>query len=319
MPRITSGHLKVKPEPPSGFAAKKPAPIEPPVLYSGPERFGTLSLGQSAEDDAPRGFPWKLAAVAVAVAVVAIIAGRSYLPGRTAVAGEPGAATELEAEATPPVPAAAPDKPEAPIGAGRGRISIKTEPSGIKVLLDRKPIGETPLDIEAPPGRRVLTFLTSGGEVIHSVRVVAGKTTVMDVPVFSGWVSIVAPVLLDIAENGRSLGTTEQSRLMLPPGRHQLTLTNKDLGYSETRDVDIEPGGVRSITVDPKGAANLNASPWAEVWLDGTKLGETPLSNVQVPLGLHEFVFKHPQFGERRVSATIRANGPAALSVDFSK
>ena len=318
-PQVASGHLKVKSEPPAGFTSKKPAAAEPPVLYSGPDRFGTLSLGQSPEDESSRGFPWKLAAVAVVVAIIAIAVGRSYLPGRTAVAGEPGATAEAEAEATAPVPAPAPDKPEGPIAPGRGRISIKTEPAGIKVLLDRKPVGETPLDIEAAPGRRVLTFLTSGGEVMHSVRVIAGKTAVLDVPVFSGWVSVVAPVLLDISENGRSLGTTEQNRLMLPPGRHQLTLSNKDLGYSERRDVDIEPGGVRSITVDPKGVANLNASPWAEVWLDGAKLGDTPLSNIQVPLGLHEFVFKHPQFGERRVSATIRANAPAALSLDFAK
>lgn len=258
--------------------------------------------------------------MAVAVAALAIGIGRTYLPGRTAVPGEPGAEVEPSAPAAQSAPNGnSVDKPNTPIPAGRGRISIQTQPTGIKVLLDRKPVGETPLVVDAAPGRRVLTFLTSGGEVLHSVRVVAGKTVPLDIPVFSGWVSIVAPFFLDIAEGGRSLGTSEQNRLMLPPGRHHLTLSNTELGYSEVRDVDIEPGGVRSVTVDPRGTANMNASPWAAVWLNGTKLGDTPLSNVQVPLGVHEFVFKHPELGERRVSATIRGNSPAALSVDFAK
>lgn len=320
---------KIKPESSGTIGVKPDVQIKPVVAvkkeepslpaYSGVDRFSTLSFGQTPDDGRTREFPWRLAAVAVAVAVVAIIVGRSYLPGRTAVAGEPGAEDVTPPAATAPVGQASPAKSDSPIPAGKGRISIATQPAGIKVLLDRKPIGETPLVVDAAPGRRVLTFLTSGGEVMHSVRVIAGKTVPMDVPVFSGWVSIAAPVIMDIAEDGRSLGTTEQPRLMLPPGRHQLTLSNKDLGYSAVHDVDIEPGGVRSLSISPKGTANLNASPWAEVWLDGTKLGDTPLANAQVPLGLREFVFKHPQLGERRVPATIRANATATIAVDFAK
>ncbi len=64
---------------------------------------------------------------------------------------------------------------------------------------------------------------------------------------------------------------------------------------------------------------NLNAVPWAEVWLDGQKLGDTPLAGTPVPLGLREFVFKNPQFGERKVSATIKAGANSPVTVDFSK
>ena len=96
-------------------------------------------------------------------------------------------------------------------------------------------------------------------------------------------VSVVVPFVLDIAEDGRGLGTTEQNRIMLPPGRHKLTFSHKEHGYSSIQDVDIEPGGVRTVTVNLKGAAAFNAAPWAEVWLNGTKLGETPLASTPVP------------------------------------
>ena len=126
-------------------------------------------------------------------------------------------------------------------------------------------------------------------------------------------------MILDVASDGKSIGNTDQSRMMLPPGKHLLTFTNKELGYTGSQEVLVEPGEVKSVSVEPKGQVNLNALPWAEVWLDGTKLGDTPLAGTPVPIGLHEFVFKNPQFGERKVSATIKSSGNPPVTVDFSK
>jgi hypothetical protein len=165
----------------------------------------------------------------------------------------------------------------------------------------------------------VLTFVSSAGEVTRTVRVAAGKPVSVDISIFSGWVAIFAPIVLDVSVNGRSLGTTELDRLMLPPGRHELTLSNKELGYKVVKEIEVEPGEVRSVTIEPKGEVNFNAIPWAEVLMDGSKLGDTPIANVRVPLGLREFVFKHPQYGERRVSASIRADQPTAIAVDFTR
>jgi len=65
------------------------------------------------------------------------------------------------------------------------------------------------------------------------------------------------------------------------------------------------------------GPANFTATPWAEVWMNGKKLGETPLMNQPVPLGEREFVFKNPNLGERRVTVTIQRDAVASLSVDM--
>jgi hypothetical protein len=42
----------------------------------------------------------------------------------------------------------------------------------------------------------------------------------------------------------------------------------------------------------PNGHISINAVPWAEVLIDGTAAGETPLANLSLPIGTHEIVFR---------------------------
>jgi hypothetical protein len=299
--RPTSAPLRVKAEPPPGYAPPRNRDV-----MAGPPHLQRPSQG---EVEQPRAFPWKLAAAVVLIVGGAIVAGRYYMLSNDA---PPEDRTAIDVPAPVPAPAAPP--------AATGEIAIETQPAGARVLLDGKPVGESPLKLTGiPAGRHVVTFVSSSGEVTKTVRVAAGKTVSMDVPIFSGWVAIFAPIVVEISENGRALGTTELERVMLSPGRHELTFVNRDLGYKAVQEVDVEPGEVRSITLEPKGTVNFNAVPWAEVWFEGQKLGDTPLANMRVALGVREFVFKHPQFGERTVSATVRGDEPVAVSVDFTR
>jgi hypothetical protein len=293
--------LKLKTDAPFGSPPKRPRPDPVEDLYS--------ARPVHPEEPESAAFPWKIAsAVVVVLMIVVIVGGRWYLHSRAADTKPPVAVDE------PPAPVAAPA-----ISPKMGRVQVETQPAGARVVLDGKPVGESPLKLDVPAGRHVLTLASASGSVRKTIRVEAGKTVTVDVPIFSGWVDVNAPIILDVSEDGKSIGTTEQNRLLLSPGRHVLTFSNRDLDYTLTQTVEVEPGEVERITIDPKGTANLNATPWAEVWVNGKKIGETPLANLQLPLGTHEVVFKHPQFGERRMTTTIRANAPVALSVDMSK
>jgi PEGA domain-containing protein len=298
--------LRIKADTPPGYAPVRKRDSFAPPMHHVPQ--GPVTR----DSDEPRAFPWKLAAAAIIIVAIAVVVGRAYMPSKSAPPPEEKAASEAATPAPPP--AATPPSP------GKGEIAIETQPAGAKVLLDGKPVGESPLKLTGiAPGRHVLTFITSSGEVTKTVRVSAGKTLSVDVPIFSGWVAIFAPIVLEISENGKSLGTTEVERIMLPPGQHELTLVNRDLGYKATQDVTIDPGEVKSITIEPKGTVSFNAVPWAEVWLDGQKLGDTPLANMRVPLGVREFVFKHPQYPERKIAATVRADEATTVSADFTR
>ena len=70
---------------------------------------------------------------------------------------------------------------------------------------------------------------------------------------------------------------------------------------------------------DPPAAVHVNAQPWAEVAVDGRVLGETPLANLLLPIGVHQFVFRHPEFGERTQSVTVRLNTPNRVTADLRR
>jgi hypothetical protein len=67
----------------------------------------------------------------------------------------------------------------------------------------------------------------------------------------------------------------------------------------------------------PNGRISINALPWANVWIDGSAAGETPLANLSMPIGQHEIVFRHPQLGEQRQTVVVKTEGLTRVSVKF--
>ena len=107
---------------------------------------------------------------------------------------------------------------------------------------------------------------------------------------------------------------------MVPVGRHELEFVNESLGYRGTHAVQGSPGQVATVRPDwPKGALALNALPWADVFVDGKLIGETPIGNIAVPIGPHEIMFRHPDLGEHRTTTIVTFGTPARVSVDLRK
>jgi serine/threonine-protein kinase len=93
---------------------------------------------------------------------------------------------------------------------------------------------------------------------------------------------------------------------------------NSVIGYRVRQVVTVRPGSVSTVAVTvPNGTLNINAMPWATVWIDGTSYGETPLGNLSVVPGQHEIVFRHPQLGERREITVVRADTTTKVAITF--
>jgi hypothetical protein len=212
-------------------------------------------------------------------------------------------------------------------GSGFGQLQVRTEPAGARISIDGTPLGKTPMTIvEIAPGDHVITLESDLGSVTQTVKIEAGVPASLVVPmgtaaaVASGWISVNAPIVVDLQENGRLLGNSQVDKIMLPAGKHDIELVNEHVGYREVRTVNVSPGRTAAISVTlPKGTVSLNAIPWASVFIDGESIGDTPIGNFPLTVGPHEVVFRNAELGEQRRIVTVTTRSPVRLSVDLTR
>jgi PEGA domain len=209
-----------------------------------------------------------------------------------------------------------------------GRLQVRTEPAGALVTIDALPRGNSPITISnLDPGEHAVVLTSDAGSVTQSVTIEAGVTASLNVPIVprevspqSGWISVTSPVDVQLFEGGRLLGSSQTDRIMVAAGKHEIEIVNEPLGFRQLRTLQVAPGKTVPIKIDwPNGTIALNAVPWAEVWIDGNKAGETPIGNLTLPIGPHEVVFRHPDLGDQKHVVTVTASAPARLSVDLRR
>ena len=198
-----------------------------------------------------------------------------------------------------------------------GRLSLKTTPAGAQVMVDGQPRGLSPLTIDdLPAGPHQVVAQNESGTVEQTVRVVADETLEIDVPIYSGWLALFAPVEVRIFEDGRLLGTSLDGRILMSPGRHRLELVNQRLGLRQIREVVIQPGRVLAVSVEaPRGTMVIEAPSGTSVSVDGVAMGVTPLGELSVEVGTREILFQHPELGQRRVTVTVGVGAPARVNM----
>jgi len=233
------------------------------------------------------------------------------------------------------------------MAAPMGTLVVETEPAGIEVRIDGALMGLSPLHVPLPAGRRDVQLRYDGMERSMSIRVAPGEVvrqsatfvraaalpveTPMPAPPppppaprpappgsLSGWVRVEVPIALRILEDGKLLGTTDVDRLMLPIGEHAFELRNDELGFVTRQTVKVIAGDTAVLAIRlPSAPISINAKPWAEAWVDGVRVGDTPIGTLMRSIGRHEVVLRHPELGERRESVLVTLGQPARVSVDF--
>src|SRR5688500_20134387 len=105
---------------------------------------------------------------------------------------------------------------------------------------------------------------------------------------------------------------------MRPAGDHEIEMINEALGFRAMRRVSVSADRATAVPVElPNGTVSINALPWAEVWLGGERIGETPIANLSRPIGSYEVLLRHPQFGEQKARLTVSARQTARRGVDM--
>lgn len=132
----------------------------------------------------------------------------------------------------------------------------------------------------------------------------------------SGWVAVFAPFEVSISEGNVGIQVDDRGRAMLAPGRHRLRFQNRELGYDETRTVDIKPTATTTINLIPQTTISITSNETAEVLIDGTRAGETPYQG-KIGLGTHTVTVRTAS-AERQLTVEATSK-PVQLEVDFSQ
>ena len=136
----------------------------------------------------------------------------------------------------------------------------------------------------------------------------------------TGGVRLSTPIELTVLDGDRVIGSSVEGPIFAAAGRHEFEFVNSATGYRTRQIVEVKAGQIVPFTVAvPNGTLNINAQPWAAVWIDGNSVGETPLGNLSVVPGEHEVIFRHPELGERRQKTMVRAGAETRVAVNLEK
>lgn len=200
-----------------------------------------------------------------------------------------------------------------------GKLRVESDPTGAAVAVDGRPRGVTPLNVDDLAAGGHTVDVTMNGNIVHeTVEIKGGKTATIRTSIYQGWLALFSPIDLKVALDGRPLTLDDQNRAMVPSGAHQLTLQNRALGYTDTRTIEIRPGDTTAVSIVlPKTTLSVTTSSPAEVWVDGERAGESPVTDFPVDIGTRSILVRSAEHGERQATVTATTS-PVRVTIDFS-
>ena len=175
-----------------------------------------------------------------------------------------------------------------------GDLEVKSEPSGAKVYLDGKEVGESPIVLsDISSGRHLIRVAKEGYESYEVLEVVGvDRKEVMvnlkKVVREGGLVVQTEPSGAAVSINGRSVGRSPYEGKGLSPGIYRIRVTKEGFENWEKSEL-VEPGRKVEVLAQLKAKEGdlevRSEPPGGKVYLDGKYMGETPLYLPRIGLG----------------------------------
>jgi hypothetical protein len=189
----------------------------------------------------------------------------------------------------------------APVNRGESLSNMDFHPSSARSTAPPSTAAVTPASVQLPaPAPQ--TPAPADTALVAANATPAPSAAPADTPAM-GSLAVNSPTVAEIYQGGKLLGTTPIT-LQLPAGRQ--TLEYRHGALRSVVNYDIKSNATTTASVTFQVAVHINAKPWAQVFLDGAQrrqLGQTPLSNVNVPIG-GVLVFENPNFASKTYRIT---------------
>jgi hypothetical protein len=201
-----------------------------------------------------------------------------------------------------------------------GTLQVSSTPAGSKVTIDGHLRGQTPVTLsDLTVGTHTVHIESSEGSVRRKVDIAEGRTESLAESIYPGWLHVSAPVDVSIVDGTKGMLLDDSNRILLKPGDHTIRIENRLLEFSETKQVTIEPGGTTKVSVEvPMSTLTVTGSTGAEVLIDGTNAGETPLTDFQVKPGAHDIMVIDKSGVTRHASVTVTTK-PTQIDIPLGR
>jgi len=200
-----------------------------------------------------------------------------------------------------------------------GSVAAETQPANVKDFQPGRSEGTANatlpvVDIPAPAPVPTATSNPPAPVVTTPANpVVTPAPAPVPPPSDMGKLAVSSPTAADVYMNGKYLASTPAT-LQLPVGNQTLEYRHGNL--RNVVNHQIKPNETTTASVTFQLTTQINARPWAQVFLDGPTrkpLGQTPLSGVTVPIG-GVLVFENPGFTTKTYRIT---EADTAIQVNF--
>jgi len=204
---------------------------------------------------------------------------------------------------------------------------VGSNPSGADVYIDGVYKGRTPLSFEFASGYHKVTLKKPGYETDEKMFRVSDMT-MKPMPLFQlKRAEVLHPINIRSNPAGAKIylwnqymGTTSKE-LKLPKGRYLIRIFKE--GYQETSGELVIPGKKEYRTVlkpaKSYGIISVNAQPFANVYLDGQKKGETPIELEKVPTGKHVILLTRTGYKDIRREVMLERNQKLKIGVSINE
>ncbi|MBP5375885.1 MAG: PEGA domain-containing protein [Bacteroidaceae bacterium] len=198
---------------------------------------------------------------------------------------------------------------------------------GANVYVDKKSVGTIPVKTERlASGRHSVKVVKALYKPLEQNVLVQDNQTTQFVPQMIadfGNVTLKAENNAEIWINEERKGTGQWSG-KLASGEYLFEARLANHRKTSMRKVITPQASVQTYTLQAPipicGRLDMSSNPaLAEIWLDGKKVGETPMLMPKVLIGQHEIVFKKSGYKECRKTITLTEGETQAVAVEFTQ
>lgn len=200
-------------------------------------------------------------------------------------------------------------------------LTIHSEPTGAEVLLDSSNVGTTPLTIDAPYGRKDLRIRKKGyADYTRSITLSDPASTInASLKIAQASVTISANVdSANVYLDGEVLGTTPYEG-KLDTGKVVLEVYKEGyLTYNKTITVQRSGNNIHAELKKAAGISLQSQPSDAEVYINGSYWGQTPVSFKGLQPDLYEITFKKEGYPKVEKSVDLTSTYHKDVSLDYN-